>query len=156
MIWAIFAPFLLALPGVPMKKRVLFLCTGNSARSQMAEALLRHLAGDRFEVYSAGTRPEGVDPRTIEALARFNVDSSGLCSKPVSEFTGQPFDYVITLCDKASQECGTFPGAGQQLHWDFEDPKSRGGLKPFDTTLKEINDRLKMFLLLKDKEPRQP
>lgn len=137
-----------------MKQRVLFLCTGNSARSQMAEALLRHLAGDRFDVSSAGTHPEGVDPRTIEALARFNVDSSGLRSKPVSEFDGQSFDYVITLCNKANQECSTFPGGGQKLHWDFEDPKTRGGTKPFDTTLKEINDRLKMFLLLKDKESR--
>lgn len=137
-----------------MKKSVLFLCTGNSARSLMAEALLRHLAGDRYDVASAGTRPEGVDPRTLEALARFGVASDQLQSKSVDTFVGQTFDYVITLCDKASQECGTFPGAGQQLHWDFEDPKTRGGLKPFDTTLKEINDRLKMFLLLKDKESR--
>lgn len=139
-----------------MKKSVLFLCTGNSARSQMAEALLRHLAGDRYDVASAGTRPEGVDPRTLEALTRLDVSTDQLRSKSVDTFAGQAFDYVITLCDKASQECGTFPGAGQQLHWDFEDPKSRGGIKPFDTTLKEINDRLKMFLLLKDKESGQP
>jgi len=138
-----------------MKKRVLFLCVGNSARSQMAEALLRHQAGEHFEVSSAGTAPESVDPRAIRALEQMGVSTEGLRSKHESEFAGQVFDFVITLCDKAHQECGAVPGAPEVIAWDFADPKTRGGLNPFNTTLKELNERIKMFVLVQTKEKRE-
>ncbi|MEZ9368278.1 metalloregulator ArsR/SmtB family transcription factor [Shewanella sp. 10N.286.51.B2] len=133
------------------KQRVLFLCTGNSARSQMAEVLLKHRAGDRFEVYSAGTQPEAVDPRAIDALYRFGIDTANmtqLVSNPISDFKAQQFDYVITLCDRATDECRSYEAAGKQLAWDFPDPKSRQGYHPFLTTLNELNNRLSMFLLV--------
>ena len=133
------------------KKSVLFLCTGNSARSQMAEALLRSKAADQFEVFSAGTQPEEIDVRAIEAIQKFGVDTSHLASKSVQHFAGQNFDYVITLCDKANTECRSFPGAGKQLAWDFPDPKTRKGNHPFSSTLTELNNRLSMFLLVENK-----
>lgn len=130
------------------KRSVLFLCTGNSARSQMAEALLRHKADAFFEVYSAGTSPEGIDTRTLAALEKFGLSTSALTSKSLEQFNGQSFDYVITLCDKAQQECRTYDGAKKQLAWDFPDPKSRKGLDAFATTLNELNNRLSMFVML--------
>ena len=102
--------------------RVIFVCTGNSARSQMAEALLRQDGGDRFEVVSAGVSPRGVHPMTIEALARVGIDITGARSKPVGEFLGQRFDYVITVCDKARATCPVFPGGSETLHWGVQDP----------------------------------
>lgn len=134
-----------------LKQKVLFLCTGNSARSQMAEALLRHKACDIFEVYSAGTSPETVDPRTIEALSKFGLDTSELKSKSIREFDGVNFDYVITLCDKANTKCRNSPLAEKQLAWDFPDPKTRSGHNPFSATLHELNNRLSMFLLVEKK-----
>ena len=103
-------------------KRALFVCTGNRARSQMAEGLLRHLAGDRFEVESAGTRPAGLAAETVEVMAEIGIDISGQWSKHVDELAGKEFDYVITVCDSARQVCPTFPGQGKVLHWDVEDP----------------------------------
>ncbi|QIR16019.1 metalloregulator ArsR/SmtB family transcription factor [Shewanella aestuarii] len=135
------------------KQRVLFLCTGNSARSQMAEVLLTHRAGDRFEVYSAGTAPETVDARAIDALNRFGVDpvnTRHLVANSIDDFAGKTFDYVITLCDRAADECRSYHGAGKQLAWDFPDPKSRQGNQPFLITLNEINNRLTMFLLIEN------
>ena len=128
------------------KKTVLFLCTGNSARSQMAEALLRSRAADLFDVFSAGTQPEDIDQRAIDAIARFGADTRGLVSKKLQTFSGKTFDYVITLCDKANNECRSYPGAGKQLAWDFPDPKNRAGEQAFLTTLNDINNRLTMFL----------
>ena len=133
------------------KKTVLFLCTGNSARSQMAEALLRHKAGEHFEVYSAGTHPEKIDERTITALERFGLSSKSLTSKNISDFSGKTFNYVISLCDKANQECRAYSGAKKQIAWDFPDPKSRVGTDPFATTLNELSNRLSMFLLIEAK-----
>lgn len=130
------------------KKSVLFLCTGNSARSQMAEALLRSKAAEQFDVFSAGTQPEDIDARAIDAIQKFGVDASHLKSKNVQTFAGKEFDYVITLCDKANSECRSFPGAGKQLAWDFPDPKTRSGNHPFSSTLTELNNRLSMFLLV--------
>jgi arsenate reductase len=104
------------------RKRMLFVCTGNRARSQMAEGFLRHLAGDSFEVYSAGTQPSGMSEHTIEAMREIGIDVSGQRSKSVEEFDGQSFDYVITVCDSARQVCPVFPGEGERLHWDIEDP----------------------------------
>ena len=134
------------------KKKILFLCTANSARSQMAEALMRHKAGDIFDVYSAGTQPEKVDYRTFDALDKFGLDANDLVSKNVNVFEGQTFDYVITLCDKANNECRSYPNAVKQLAWDFPDPKERSGSNPFSTTLNELNNRLSMFLLVEDKD----
>ena len=105
-----------------MKARVLFLCTGNSARSQMAEGWLRHLAGDRFEVFSAGTHPVGLNPGSVEAMAEVGIDIAGHRSKHVSEFLTQPFDHVITVCDRAKESCPRWPGTTHLLHWSFDDP----------------------------------
>ena len=102
--------------------RVLFLCTGNSARSQMAEAILEQLGGPAFEVDSAGTEPKGVNPFTLRVLSDEGIDWSAATSKSVAQFSGRPFDYVITVCDRARQACPVFPGADQSLHWDLADP----------------------------------
>jgi len=102
--------------------RVLILCTGNSARSQMAEGLLRHDGGDHFEVLSAGIKPSQVRPEAIEVMRELGIDISGHRSKSVEEFTGQDFDYVITVCDNASESCPVFPGKTMRIHWGFEDP----------------------------------
>lgn len=104
------------------RQRVLFLCTGNSARSQMAEGLLQHTAGDRFEVFSAGTRPAGLNPNAVTAMSEIGIDIAGSRSKLVDEFTGQKFDYVITVCDNAKESCPIFPGGGARIHQSFEDP----------------------------------
>lgn len=104
------------------KKRVLILCTGNSARSQMAEGLLRAMAGDRFEVHSAGTRPVGLNRHAVATLKELGVDISGHRSKSVDEFAGQQFDYIITVCDNAKESCPIFPGRGERIHRGFPDP----------------------------------
>ncbi len=104
------------------KKRVLILCTGNSARSQMAEGLLKHMAGDRFVVESAGTVASFVRPQAIAAMADLGIDISGHRSKCLDEFLGSPFDYVITVCDNANETCPVFPGPAKRIHWGFDDP----------------------------------
>ncbi len=104
------------------KQSVLILCTGNSARSQMAEGLLRHLAGHRFEVASAGTKPSSVRPEAIAAMRELGIDLTGHRSKSVDEFAGQPFDYVITVCDNANESCPIFPAATKRLQWSVPDP----------------------------------
>ena len=105
-----------------MKRRVLFLCTGNSARSQMAEALLTLIAPAGFEAASAGTNPAGLNPATVEAMRELGVDVSHHRSKHVEEFVGESFDYVITVCDRAKESCPVLPGAKRLLHWTFDDP----------------------------------
>jgi arsenate reductase (thioredoxin) len=105
-----------------MKPRVLFLCTGNSARSQMAEGWLRHVADDRYEALSAGTHPVGLNPGAVEVMAEVGVDISFHRSKNVSEFVGQPFDYVITVCDRARENCPHWSNPTHLLHWSFDDP----------------------------------
>jgi arsenate reductase (thioredoxin) len=109
------------------KTRVLFLCTGNSARSQMAEGYLRHAAGDRFEVLSAGIEPKGLNPLAVEAMREIGVDISSQRSKDVREFLGQSIPYVVTVCDNAKEHCPVFPGAYKRLHWGFEDPAAAAG-----------------------------
>jgi arsenate reductase (thioredoxin) len=104
------------------RTRVLFICKGNRARSQMAEGLLRHAAGDRFDVYSAGTTPSGISDLTIEVMREVGVDVSGQRSKSVDEYAGESFHQIITVCDSARQVCPIFPGDGERLHWDIEDP----------------------------------
>ena len=110
-----------------MKKRVLFICTHNSARSQMAEGWLRHLAGDGYEVASAGTEPAPVRPLAIKAMAEVGVDISGYSSKGLGPFLGQRWDYVITVCDQANGACPIFSGGAARLHWSFPDPSQAAG-----------------------------
>ncbi|MFW6075382.1 MAG: arsenate reductase ArsC [Chloroflexota bacterium] len=134
------------------KRRVLFLCTHNSARSQMAEALLRHMASDTFEVYSAGNDPTGVNPFAVEAMKQINIDISGAESKHLDQYVGQDFDYVITVCDKANESCPVFPGDPNRIHWSFEDPSAAEGtdeekLDVFRKTRDRINMRLRNWLL---------
>ena len=133
------------------KKRVLILCTGNSARSQMAEGLLRHLAGDHFEVASAGVEPTNVKPEAIEVMREAGIDISGHRSKSVDEFLGNPFDYVITVCDNANQQCPMFPGKAQRIHWSIEDPAALEGdkaarLAGFRKARDEIRKQLESFV----------
>lgn len=109
------------------KQRVLFLCTHNSARSQMAEGFLRALAGDRFEVASAGTEATRVHPLAIRAMADAAIDLGGHTSKIVDELAEQPWDYVITVCDAANEACPVFPRKSRRLHWSFEDPSQATG-----------------------------
>jgi arsenate reductase len=109
------------------KPRILFLCTHNSARSQMAEGMLRALAGDRFEVMSAGTEATLVRPLAIRAMEEIGIDISGQESKTLEVYLDQPFDYVITVCDEANEACPFFPGAKNRLHWPFEDPSRADG-----------------------------
>jgi arsenate reductase len=133
------------------KIRVLFLCTGNSARSIMGAALLRQLGGDAFEVFSAGTHPKGVNPYTVRVLEPLGIDMSAERSKNVSEFAEQSFDYVITVCDSAAEECPVFPGAPQRIHWSFVDPAAVEGtdeekLRAFQRTAREMKTRLGTFV----------
>ncbi len=101
---------------------MLFVCTGNRARSQMAEGLLRHLAGDRFQACSAGTEPKGVAYLTVEVMEEIGIDIRGQRSQSAEEFAGERFDYVITVCDSARERCPAFPGGGKRIHWSVEDP----------------------------------
>ena len=110
-----------------MKKKVLFLCTGNSCRSQMGEGYLRHLSGDRFDIISAGLEPSIVNPKAIQVMAEDGVDISLHASKDVYQFTGQKFDYIITVCDNAKEHCPYFPGEAARIHWSFEDPAAATG-----------------------------
>ena len=133
-----------------MKQRVLILCTGNSARSQMAEGLLRHDAGDRFEVQSAGTKPGHVRPEAIAVMNELGIDISGHRSKHVDEFQDQSFDYVLTVCDNAKESCPVFPGHSKDIHKAFEDPAGFQGteeerLALFRKVRNEIRDYLKTF-----------
>ncbi len=108
-------------------QRILFLCTGNACRSQLAEALATHFHGDRLQAVSAGTQPAGVHPRAVAVLAELGIDWSQARSKNVSEFAGQQFDYIITLCGNAQQVCPFFPGEAQRLHWGLPDPAAATG-----------------------------
>jgi arsenate reductase (thioredoxin) len=124
------------------RARVLFLCTHNSARSQMAEGLLRHLAGDRFEVMSAGTEATRVRPLAVRAMGEVGVDISGQESKALNRYLDETFDYVITVCDDANEACPFFPGAANRLHWSFEDPSRVEGSE---------EDRLAVFRSVRDR-----
>lgn len=133
----------------PKRKRVLILCTGNSARSQMAEGLLRHL-GDRFEVFSAGVEASFVRPLAIKAMREIGIDISGHRSKSISEFLDEDFDYVITVCDNANQRCPVFPGNVRRIHWSIDDPVVAGTsemqLEAFRRARDELRQRLQTFI----------
>lgn len=129
-------------------QRVLILCTGNSARSQMAEGLLRHEGGDRFEVHSAGTRASFVRPEAIQAMAEVGIDISGHRSKSVEEFAGQGFDYVITVCDHANEVCPAFPGKTKRIHQSFEDPPAPGAADEATTLaiFRRVRDEIRAWM----------
>jgi arsenate reductase len=131
------------------KKRVLILCTGNSARSQMAEGLLRNLAGERFDVFSAGTKPVGLNPNAVKVMSELGIDIANHRSKSVDEFAGQHFAYVITVCDNAKEACPFFPGGGQLVHHSFEDPATapeEQQLESFRAVRDQISPWLKQFV----------
>ena len=132
---------------MPDKKRVLILCTGNSARSQMAEGLLRRDAGDRFEVFSAGTKPSRVRSEAIAVMRELGIDISGHRSKSVDQFTGQPFDYVLTVCDNARETCPIFPGNVITVHQNFEDPAAfEGSEQERLGRFRRVRDKIRDFL----------
>lgn len=130
------------------RKRVLILCTGNSARSQMAEGLLREMGGDRFEVESAGVNPSRVRSEAVEVMREVSIDISGHRSKAADEFTGQEFDYIITVCDNARETCPFFPGHAERIHQSFEDPPSPGAAD-HETTMaifRRVRDEIEEWL----------
>ncbi|GGW49456.1 metalloregulator ArsR/SmtB family transcription factor [Alishewanella tabrizica] len=132
--------------------KILFICTENSARSIMAEAIARHKYSDRFEVYSAGSHPSTADSRALAVLASHRINTEGLFSKPLSAHQQTQFDYAIVLCSKTAAECANDISAKHLLAWDFNDPKQDGTTKAFETTLHELAERLSMFVLLYDKQ----
>ncbi len=132
---------------MPDRKRVLILCTGNSARSQMAEGLLRHDAGDRFEVFSAGTRPSQVRPEAIEVMDELGIDISGHRSKNAEEFSAMPFDYVLTVCDNAQENCPIFPSGTRTIHHGFEDPAAfQGSAEERLALFRRVRDEIREYL----------
>ena len=131
--------------------RVLIVCTGNSARSVMAEALLRRKGGADFDVESAGTEPLGVNPLTIRVLQEAGLETAGLRSKSVRQFIDQPWDYVITVCDQARQACPVFRGSHESLHWGYEDPAAVEGdeetrLRAFRDVFTALSERIGLFV----------
>ena len=134
-----------------MKSKVLFLCTGNSCRSQMAEGFLRTLAGDNFESHSAGTKPSVVNPMAIEVMREVGIDISGQRSKNVTDYVGTHLQYVITVCDNAKEQCPIFPGPCIREHWPFEDPADARGsreekLAVFRRVRDEIAEKIRLFV----------
>ena len=141
------------------KTKVLFLCTGNSARSQMAEAFLKKHGGDQHDAYSAGTEPKGINPYTERVMEEAGVSLSGQYSKHIKEYMGKiHFAYVITLCDEAEKSCpAIFPGMGQRLHWSFEDPAAIVGsdderLAKFREVRDRIAQRIREWLIEQGKK----
>lgn len=133
-------------------KRILVLCTGNSARSQMAEGYLQTFAGDRAEVFSAGVAPHGVNPLAIQVMAEDGIDISHHTSNHVDEYTDQPFDYVITVCDNAREQCPYFPSSAEKIHHSFPDPgrsRTGGPANAVDalTSFRQVRDQIKAYSL---------
>lgn len=129
-------------------KRVLILCTGNSARSQMAEGILRHDGGEDFEVESAGVKPSSVRPEAMQAMQEIGIDISGHRSKAANEFTSQEFDYIITVCDNAKETCPFFPGHAERIHQSFEDPPAPGAKSPEETLaiFRRVRDEIREWM----------
>lgn len=132
-------------------QKVLFLCTENSARSQMAEGLLRHTGGNRFEAFSAGTVPTKLHPNAIKALSQMGVDISQQQAKSIDQFQDQIFDYVITVCDRARENCPTFPNKAHMIHWSLPDPviayTAEAQYRAFEQTARELSVRLRYLLI---------
>ena len=140
--------------------RVLFLCTHNSARSQMAEGLLRELGGNTVEVFSAGSEPTTIHPLTIKVMLTRGIDLSANRAKPLEEFVGQNFDYVITVCDQVREVCPVFPGHPEKIHWSFPDPAAIEGHqntkeKGFEATARELTNRIQYLLLMIDRRRKE-
>jgi ArsR family transcriptional regulator, arsenate/arsenite/antimonite-responsive transcriptional repressor / arsenate reductase (thioredoxin) len=139
-------------PRVSSSVRVLFLCTGNSARSQIAEALLRHHGGDMVEARSAGSHPKVLHPGAVRVMReRFGIDIAGQRVKHLSEFTGRRFDYVVSLCDRVREVCPDFPGAAEQVHWSIPDPAAEGAgeeetYPAFDRIAAELDTRVRFLV----------
>lgn len=126
-----------------MKEKILVLCTGNSARSQMAEGLLREALGHRFEIHSAGSKPSRVRPEAIAVMREIGIDISGHRSKHLDEYLGTEFRYVITVCDNAAETCPVFPGVAERIHWSFEDPAAvEGGEETRLAAFRRIRDQI--------------
>lgn len=139
------------------RQRVLFVCTHNSARSQMAEALLRHWGDDRFEVHSSGTEVTAVRPEAVAVMRELGIDISSQRSKSVERYLGQSWDWVITVCDRAKESCPVFPGAERTAHWGFDDPSEATGseaerLAVFRRVANEIRERVRLFVLASGSE----
>lgn len=134
-----------------MKTKVLFLCTGNSCRSQMAEGFLRAFGGDAYEAHSAGTQPSRVNPLAVEVMREVGIDISGQASKSVTEYLGQNFGMIVTVCDNAKKQCPIFPGSALREHWPFDDPAEAEGsneqrLAVFRRVRDEISERIERFV----------
>ena len=133
------------------KKKVLFICTGNACRSQMAEGLLRHLAGNKFDVYSAGTHPSRVHPLAIEVMKELEIDISAHTSDKISKYFSYGIDYIITVCDNASTFCPSFPGKAKKIHWSVKDPfrnwnKDLRRIRKYRKTRDELKKRIEQFI----------
>ncbi len=140
--------------------RVLFLCTHNSARSQMAEGLLRQLGGAEVQAFSAGTEPGSVRPEAIAAMRSRGIDISGHYSKSVQDFAGQSFDYVVTVCDQAKESCPIFPGHPEQIHWSFDDPSAVEGpaearQAAFEQVARGLTNRINFLLIVIRRQRRE-
>ena len=130
------------------KRKILFLCTGNSARSQMAEGLMRNLRGDEFDVCSAGSEPKGMHPRAIEVMKEIGIDISFHRSKHLEEYLNKEFDYIVTLCDHANETCPLFPGEGKKIHQGFSDPAAIDGTEEERLDVfRRVRDEIKDFIL---------
>jgi arsenate reductase len=143
------------------KRRVLFVCTHNSARSQMAEGMLREWAGDRFEAFSAGTEATSVRPEAVQVMAEIGIDISGHVSKSIDAFRDQAFEWFITVCDEAQQNCPVLPGVPNAAHWSIEDPSAATGstearLEAFRQARDRLRDRLRLFILAGGREDITP
>lgn len=142
------------------KMRVLFLCTENSARSQMAEGILRHLSNGQVEVYSAGSHPSSLHPSAVQACASMNIDISQQRSKHMDEFRGQSFDYIVTVCDRVRESCPTFPGDPERIHWSFLDPLAIEGseearIRACEQVALQLMTRIRFLLILIEREKRK-
>lgn len=143
-------------PSTARPIRVLFLCTANSARSQMAEGIMRRLAGDRVDVSSAGSQPSVIHPEAVRVLAELGVDASAYRSKQLDEYSDQTFEYIITVCDRVRETCPVFPGDPQRIHWSFSDPAivedDDARRKAFDQTARELTTRIRHVLIVIERE----
>ncbi len=135
--------------------KVIFLCTDNSARSIMAEALLKHHGKGQYEVFSAGIKPHTINPKTLDAIIHFGLNTNNLKSKHIDQYTNEHFDYVITLCDKAAKAFTSHLSATHWIAWDLQAPNTRIDNNPFVKTLQDLNERIKMFLFTQEKQPAQ-
>ena len=139
------------------KKKVIFICTGNACRSQMAEGLLRHMAGNKFEVYSAGSHPSRLHPASVAVMAEWGIDIARHTAEPIDDYLETGIDIVITVCDNAQQICPTFPGNVKRIHWGLDDPYHGWGAEPEDLLpyreiRDELKDRIKVFLTEQNKK----